>query len=87
LATTGRFAGETGRFAGEAAIAAGGMGPATAERLAAKGARVLVADLRAEAAEAAGRAGAPDALGLARGVSSEEQIEAAVGRFGRLDRL
>ena len=85
-----------GRFAGKAVIVtggAGGIGRAAAERLASEGARVVVADLRAEAAaeaaEALRRAGAPDALGVACDVSSEEQVEAAaaaaVERFGRLD--
>ena len=84
------------RFADKAVIVtggAGGIGLAVAERFAAEGARVVVADLKADAAGAAAetlrRAGAPDALGVACDVSSEEQVEAAaaaaVGRFGRLD--
>lgn len=81
------------RFADKVAIVtggAGGIGLATSRRLAREGARVVVADLKAEAAEAAAAGlGAPDALGLACDVSAEDQVEAAVAatmaRFGRLD--
>lgn len=85
-----------GRFAGKAAIvtgAASGIGLAIARRLAAEGARVAIADLDAGASHARAEelrgAGAPDALGIACDVSSEAQVEAtveaAMGRFGRLD--
>ena len=84
------------RFADKVAIVtggAGGIGLATSRRLAAEGARVVVADLKVDAAEAAAAglraAGAPDALGLACDVSDEDQVEAtvaaAMARFGRLD--
>jgi NAD(P)-dependent dehydrogenase (short-subunit alcohol dehydrogenase family) len=86
----------TARFADKAAIVtggAGGIGLATAARLASEGCRVQIADLDVEASETAAaglrRAGAPDAAGVACDVSSEEQVEAAVAaalqRFGRLD--
>jgi len=84
------------RFREKVAIvtgAAGGIGLATARRLGSEGARVVIADLKGDAAErSAGevrQAGAPDALGMACDVSSETQVaatvEAAMDRFGRLD--
>jgi meso-butanediol dehydrogenase / (S,S)-butanediol dehydrogenase / diacetyl reductase len=84
------------RFRDKVAIitgAARGIGLAAAKRLGAEGARVVIADLNAEAAEkSAGnvrQAGAPDALGTACDVSSEAQVaatvKAALDRFGRLD--
>jgi len=84
------------RFRDKVAIvtgAAGGIGLATARRLGSEGARVVIADLKGDAAErSAGevrQAGAPDALGMACDVSSETQVaatvEAAMDRFGRLD--
>lgn len=85
-----------GRYDGKVAIVTGGasgIGLATAKRLGSEGARVVVADLHAEASASAARSlvegGAPDAMGTACDVSSEEQVEAAVkatlDRFGRLD--
>jgi NAD(P)-dependent dehydrogenase (short-subunit alcohol dehydrogenase family) len=84
------------RFTDKVAIvtgAASGIGLATAKRLAAEGARVVIADLNEEKARAAAdevrAAGAPDAWGSACDVSREDQVEAtvagALGRFGRLD--
>lgn len=86
----------TQRFADKVVIVTGGangIGLATAKRLGSEGARVVVADLRAEAGLAAASlveaAGAPEAIGVACDVSVEAQVEAAVAttlaRFGRLD--
>ncbi|MDB5689295.1 MAG: hypothetical protein JWL91_1171 [Sphingomonas bacterium] len=84
------------RFANKVAIvtgAAGGIGAAIAARLHAEGARMVIADLKGEAAEAAAadlvaKAGG-EAIGIACDVGSEEQVAAAVGhtveRFGRID--
>ncbi len=71
--------------------AAGGIGGATARRLAAEGACVVVADLSPEKAEAtAAEIGGPDvAIGVAVDVSDEAavqgMIDAAVLAFGGLD--
>jgi rhamnulose-1-phosphate aldolase/alcohol dehydrogenase len=71
--------------------AGSGIGRATARRLAAEGACVVVADLNAEAAEAvAGELGGPDrAVAVTADVTDEEQIAAAVRAavlaFGGLD--
>lgn len=84
------------RFADRVALvtgAGGGIGLATARRLASEGARVVAVDLdraRADtAAEAARSAGAPEAWGAACDVADEAAAEAAVAgalsRFGRLD--
>jgi meso-butanediol dehydrogenase/(S,S)-butanediol dehydrogenase/diacetyl reductase len=72
---------------------ASGIGLATVKRFAREGARLVVADLHGERAEAAAgearAAGAPDSVGLACDVSSEKQVEetvrATIQRFGRLD--
>ena len=71
----------------------GGIGLATAQRLAAEGARVALIDLdigNSDAALAACReAGAPDALALACDVADEARVEAVCAtvreRFGALD--
>ena len=84
------------RFRDKVAIvtgAASGIGLATARRLGSEGARVVIADLKGDAAERSAaslrEAGAPDALGVACDVSSEEQVAGAVkvamDRFARLD--
>lgn len=84
------------RFTDKVAVvtgAAGGIGLATAKRFGAEGARVVVADLNGEKAEAAAnevkKAGAPDAWGSACDVSKEEDVKAtvagAIDRFGRVD--
>jgi rhamnulose-1-phosphate aldolase/alcohol dehydrogenase len=71
--------------------AAGGIGRATAKRLAAEGACVVVADLDGDrAAEAAAEIGGPDvAVGVAADVSREDavqaMVDAAVLAFGGLD--
>lgn len=74
--------------------AAQGIGFATAERFCREGARVVVADLRAERVEEAVRrlhAQGGEALGLKVDVTDRAQIEAAVAqalaRFGRIDTL
>lgn len=84
------------RFDGKVAIvtgAASGIGRATARRLGTEGARVVIADLDASAAESAATAvkqgGAPDALGVACDVSDEGQVSACVAQtlqhFGSVD--
>ena len=73
--------------------AASGIGLATAKRLGAEGARVVIADLdQAKADEAAQQvkaSGAPDAWASRCDVSDEAQVQATVegtfARFGRLD--
>jgi NAD(P)-dependent dehydrogenase (short-subunit alcohol dehydrogenase family) len=85
-----------GRFTDKVAIVTGGasgIGFATATRLGAEGARVVVADLHGKASEAAAtklkELGAPDPLGLTCDVSVESSVEATIAttlaRFGRLD--
>lgn len=84
------------RFTGRVAIvtgAAGGIGLATAERLGAEGARVVMADRDVPRAQAARErvvaAGAPDVLVHACDVADEAQVEAcvrdAMARYGRVD--
>jgi len=71
--------------------AAGGIGKATAKRLAAEGACVVIADLdQAKAEEAAAEIGGSDvAIGVAADVSDEDavqaMVDAAVLAFGGLD--
>ena len=84
------------RFEGKVAIvtgAAGGIGAAIAGRLYAEGASVVIADLKADAAQAAAdklMAGGPGAaIGIACDVGAEDQVAAAVqttiDRFGSID--
>lgn len=82
---------------GKAAIVTGagsGIGAAIAERLAAEGVQVLVADLRAERAEntvktirdAGGRA-EPHAMDVRKREDAAGAVQQAVSHFGRLDIL
>ena len=84
------------RFRDKVAIvtgAASGIGLATAKRLGSEGARVVIADLKGDAAETSAESvrqvGAPNALGMACDVSSEAQVAttvtAAMDRFGQVD--
>lgn len=85
------------RFEAKAAIVTGaaqGIGAAIAARLAAEGARVVIADLDAASAEAAARKLSPDgsaAMGVACDVADEGAVERCVAatlkEFGRLDIL
>jgi NAD(P)-dependent dehydrogenase (short-subunit alcohol dehydrogenase family) len=84
------------RFENKVAVVTGGasgIGLATAQRLGAEGARVVVADLAGDKAEAAAQQlradGAPDALGVACDVSVDKEVKRAIqmagDRFGGLD--
>jgi meso-butanediol dehydrogenase / (S,S)-butanediol dehydrogenase / diacetyl reductase len=82
------------RLVGRRAIVTGagaGIGRAIALRLSAEGARVIVADLEAEAAEAVGREIGPGAIAQPVDVSSEDSVVATVARardeWGGLDVL
>lgn len=82
------------RLEGKVAIVtggAGGIGSATARRLVAEGARVVVADIAADGAEAVAAELGDRAIGFAFDAgdltSIEALVEAAVSRFGRLDIL
>nr|BAA82699.1 unnamed protein product [Streptomyces coelicolor] len=98
MSTTGTTPATTGyaaEFAGRTALvtgAASGIGLATARRLGAGGARVVVADFNAEGAEKAAaelRAGGVEAAAVELDVTRPESVEAAVGfavdTFGSLD--
>ncbi len=84
------------RYSDKVAIvtgAASGIGLATAKRLGAEGARVVIADLDAQKTEHAATqvraAGAPEAIGSVCNVALEEQVEKTVAdtikTFGRID--
>ncbi len=81
-----------GRLDGKVAIVTGGgsgIGAATARRFAEEGAHVVVADLKAETAQAVADEIGGDAFGLGIDVtdfaSIERVVEGTVGRFGGLD--
>jgi NAD(P)-dependent dehydrogenase (short-subunit alcohol dehydrogenase family) len=90
-----RGSGDFPRHAGKAFLvtgAAGGVGKATAARLAAQGAQVALADIRAEALHAAAReVGGAEALAIVVDLADARSIAAAVqatqARFGRIDGL
>jgi 3-hydroxybutyrate dehydrogenase len=74
--------------------AASGIGRAIAKRFAAEGAKVVIADLNPDAADAAAseiKATGGQAMGLAMNVTSEEQVNAGVAAtvkaYGRIDVL
>lgn len=83
--------GRPGRFADRVAIVTGaarGIGAATAARLAAEGARVLLADRLPEVgATAAALGGIPLALDLTERGAPERLAQAALDAFGRIDIL
>jgi NAD(P)-dependent dehydrogenase (short-subunit alcohol dehydrogenase family) len=84
------------RFQGQGAIVTGGasgIGLAIVKRLASEGAKVVVADLKADAiaaaVEQARQAGAPDAEGAVCDVSDEtavgQAVQTCIARFGALN--
>jgi NAD(P)-dependent dehydrogenase (short-subunit alcohol dehydrogenase family) len=84
------------RFQDQVAIitgAAGGIGLATAKRLASEGARVVIADINQASIDQAvpqvQQAGAPEVLGSKCDVSKEDDViatvQATLAKFGRLD--
>lgn len=85
------------RFEGRVALVTGGghgIGRASAQRLASEGARVVVADIRRETAEATAEliaAAGGDAVGIGCDVSNAtsvaEAADAALERYGRIDVL
>jgi NAD(P)-dependent dehydrogenase (short-subunit alcohol dehydrogenase family) len=85
---------EGGRFGGRVALVTGGasgLGFATASRLHAEGARVVLVDLDATAATVAAARLGPDAIGIAADVTDPAAIETAVAdaekRAGPIDAL
>lgn len=85
--------GDATRFDGRVALitgGAGGIGSATARLMAARGARMVVADIAAEPARRLA-AELPDAMGVAVDLADESSVVAmvrtVVSRYGRLDIL
>ena len=83
-----------GRFSGKVALITGGargIGRATAQAFAAEGARVIVADVDAEAAEATARALGGGAIGLPIDVADAQSVKSvvatALSRAERIDVL
>lgn len=81
-----------GRLAGKVAVvtgAGGGLGRASAQRLSAEGAAVVVIDIDGEAAEKTAAGLSTEAIAVAADVSFEQDVrryvDAAVTRFGRVD--
>jgi NAD(P)-dependent dehydrogenase (short-subunit alcohol dehydrogenase family) len=81
-----------GRFTDKVAVVTGagsGLGRASAERLAAEGARVVVVDIDAERAEQVARSLPTEALAVAGDVADEAAVDdyvaRAVAHFGRID--
>ena len=82
----------TGRFGGKVAIVTGagnGLGRASAQRLAAEGARVVVVDINAETARTVAAALPTDSLAVTADVADEAQVDAymsaAADKYGRVD--
>ncbi|HEX7405175.1 MAG TPA: SDR family NAD(P)-dependent oxidoreductase [Candidatus Nanopelagicaceae bacterium] len=80
------------RFSNHVAVvtgAGGGIGRASAIRLAQEGARVVVVDINGEAAEAVAKSLPTDSIGVEADVSDEAQvdryIQAATAKYGRVD--
>lgn len=89
--------GREGRLAGKVAVvtgAASGIGRASAEKFAAEGARVVIADLDATGAEGVAASIAENGgeaihvrCDVTRDADARAMVEAAVGRYGALDIL
>ncbi len=82
----------SGRFAGKVAVvtgAGGGLGRASAHRLANEGARVIVVDIDAQAARTVARSLPTESIAVEADVSDEAQVDAyiaaGVEQFGRID--
>jgi 3-oxoacyl-[acyl-carrier protein] reductase len=80
-----------GRFSGKVALITGGargIGRATAQAFAAEGARVIVADVDADAAEATARALGGGAIGVAIDVSDPQSVKSVVASvLSRAERI